>query len=454
VTQGEEMANQAQDSSEELDRLYPAHHAEMMARYESVLAASPYEAIAVYSGAPRFRFRDDQAWPYRSGPFYQQWVPCEDHAGSVLLFREGRKPLLVLYLPQDYWHSVPQAPEGAWTSLFEVEVVGEAEDVRRVLGDLSGCALIGEPDKSVRAWDCAALNPRGIVTRIEFARLYKTTYEVECIAAANRRSARGHVAARDAFLAGASEFDIHLAYLEATAHSEAELPYANIIALNEHGATLHYGRLERQPPGRRRSFLIDAGACHHGYAADITRTWPAEPGGEFAALVEALDRAQQALIEGLRIGASYVDVHEDAQLAVAVILEDFGIVTMAPEDMVTSRVSNVFLPHGVGHHLGLQVHDTGGKLAAPDGTLLAQPEAWPFLRNLRPVEQANVFTIEPGIYFIDTLLQALRNSALGRLVDWDAVERLQPYGGVRVEDNVWMGPGGARNLSREAFSAV
>jgi Xaa-Pro dipeptidase len=122
--------------------------------------------------------------------------------------------------------------------------------------------------------------------------------------------------------------------------------------------------------------------------------------------------------------------------------------------MVAAGVSNVFLPHGVGHHLGLQVHDAGGKLAAPDGSLLPQPEAWPFLRNLRPVEQGNVFTIEPGVYFIDALLEDLRKSSLGRHVDWDAVERLQPYGGVRVEDNVWMGPGGARNLSREAFSAV
>src|SRR5690606_444920 len=166
---------------------------------------------------------------------------------------------------------------------------------------------------------------------------------------------------------------------------------------------LHYGHFDRVAPATPRSFLIDAGARHNGYAADVTRTWPAEPGGEFAALVQALDHAQQALVEGLRIGQSYVDVHEDAQLAVAVILEDFGIVGIAPEDMVTSGVSNVFLPHGVGHHLGLQVHDTGGKLAAPDGSVLPQPEAWPFLRNLRPVEQGNVFTIEPGIYFIDSL---------------------------------------------------
>jgi Xaa-Pro dipeptidase len=449
------MADHAAPSTGALDGLYPAHHAELAARYESVLAASPFEAVAVYSGAPRYRFRDDQSWPFRAGAFYQQWVPCEDHAGSVLLFRPGKVPRLVLHLPRDYWHSVPEAPTGAWPAHFEIEIVADADAVRRALpDDLSGCALLGEPDDTVAGWGCAAMNPAGLVTRLEFARLYKTAYEVECVAAANRCAARGHLAARDAFLGGASEFAIHLAYLEATAHSEAELPYANIVALNEHGATLHYGGFDRRPPAPPRSFLIDAGARHRGYAADITRTWPAEPGGEFAALVHALDHAQAALVEGLQVGQSYVDVHEDAQLAVAVILEDFGIVAMAPDDMVAAGVSHVFLPHGVGHHLGLQVHDTGGKLAAPDGTMLPQPEAWPFLRNLRPVEQGNVFTIEPGLYFIDSLLQHLRETPLGRHVDWDAVERLRPYGGVRIEDDVWMGPGGARNLSREAFAAL
>ena len=440
--------------SDVFERLYPAHHAELAARYESVLESSTHEAILIYAGSPRYRFRDDQSWPFRAGAFYQQWVPRAADAGSVVLFCPGTKPLLVLHVPEDYWHSTPEVPEAAWADHFELRVASSMAEVRTALpGDLSGCALVGEADGEVASWGIGALNPSPVLHALEFARLYKTAYEVECVAAANRRAVSGHCAARDAFFGGASEFEIHLAYLAATGQGEAELPYANIIALNANGATLHYDRLERERPGRRYSFLIDAGASCRGYAADVTRTWPARTGGEFAALVDALERAEQALVEGLRVGRSYVDVHEDAQLAVAAILEDLGIVAMAPDDMVASGVSNVFLPHGVGHHLGLQVHDTGGKLAAPDGTLLDQPEAWPFLRNLRPVEQGNVFTIEPGVYFIDSLLERLRATPLGKHVAWDAVARLQPCGGVRIEDDVWMGPGGARNLTREAFAA-
>lgn len=432
-----------------LDALYPAHHEVLCSRYSELLESLPYAALAVYAGSPLYRFRDDQGWPFRAGAFYQQWVPADDHAGAILLFRPGVRPLLVLQMPRDYWHSVPERPTGGWAEAFEIAVVDDAAGARAALpGDLSSCALVGDADATVAGWGWAAVNPAPVLHALEFSRLYKTRYEVECLRAANVIARGGHEAARNAFLEGASEFDIHLAYLAATGHAEAELPYANIIALNEHGATLHYGRLDRKPPAEHRSFLIDAGARCRGYAADITRTWSAQPRGEFAALVEALDHAQQDLVENLRCGRSYVDVHEDAQLAVAVILEDFGIVEMAPDDMVATGVSNVFLPHGVGHHLGLQVHDTGGKLAGPDGAPIPQPEAWPFLRNLRPVEEGNVFTIEPGIYFIDSLLDHLRGSPLGSNVDWELVNVLRPFGGIRIEDNVWMGPDGPDNLSR------
>jgi Xaa-Pro dipeptidase len=72
------------------------------------------------------------------------------------------------------------------------------------------------------------------------------------------------------------------------------------------------------------------------------------------------------------------------------------------------------------------------------------------LRLARPLQPGFVLTIEPGIYFIDSVLEHLRTSPLGANVDWDAVERLKPYGGVRIEDNVWMGPDGPENLSRAA----
>ncbi len=87
----------------------------------------------------------------------------------------------------------------------------------------------------------------------------------------------GHLAAERAFRAGASEFDIHLAFLAAVRQTDEELPYPSIIALNEHAATLHYQLRDRQPPPRSLSLLIDAGASCRGYGSDITRTWAMGP---------------------------------------------------------------------------------------------------------------------------------------------------------------------------------
>jgi Xaa-Pro dipeptidase len=95
-----------------------------------------------------------------------------------------------------------------------------------------------------------------------------------------------------------------------------------------------------------------------------------------------------------------------------------------------------------------------GKIGGPEGPELAQPAAHPFLRNLRPVEAGNVFTIEPGIYFIPQLLEPLRGESAGRAVNWSAVEALLPCGGVRIEDDVAVTAGGTENLTRAAFAEL
>ena len=83
--------------------------------------------------------------------------------------------------------------------------------------------------------------------------------------AAQKTAVTGHKAAREAFLSGMSEFDINQAYLTATGHRDTDVPYGNIVALNEHAAVLHYTTLDHQPPSDMRSFLIDAGAEYNGY---------------------------------------------------------------------------------------------------------------------------------------------------------------------------------------------
>ena len=253
---------------------------------------------------------------------------------------------------------------------------------------------------------------------------------------------------------GKSEYGIHLDYCEATGLTEAQLPYSSIVALNQHGAVLHYQNLDRNNDGNAISFLIDAGASFHGYASDITRTYARQP-GRFQNLIESMESAQLRLVDGVRAGVDYRDLHITAHHEIAQVLNSHGIVDLAPEDIVATGVSSVFLPHGLGHLLGLQVHDVGGMLAGRRGQLVDRPEGHPFLRMTRKLEPSMTLTIEPGLYFIDMLLEELKAGPHSNQVNWDLIEELKPFGGVRIEDNVMVTEQGPPvNLTRDAFAKL
>jgi len=288
---------------------------------------------------------------------------------------------------------------------------------------------------------------------LHYARAVKTDYELECLRLASRRGVAGHVAAEAAFRQGLSEFDIHRAYCKAVSHTDAELPYGNIVALNNHSSVLHYTDLDRDPPEAARSFLIDAGAKVHGYASDITRTY-AYDDKRFAELIERMDILQLDIINKISIGLDYSSLHIDTHRMIAGLLVDAGIATGDADTLLSTGVTSAFFPHGLGHLLGIQVHDIGGFMVDESGNVLDPPSGHPYLRLTRTLEQDMVFTIEPGIYVIDMLLEILRGTPAENHVNWDGVNWLRPFGGIRIEDNVRVTASGTENMTRDAFAAI
>ncbi|NQZ58268.1 MAG: M24 family metallopeptidase, partial [Lentisphaeraceae bacterium] len=206
------------------------------------------------------------------------------------------------------------------------------------------------------------------------------------------------------------------------------------VGINETAAILHYTEL-RARSVRNDSMLIDAGALCNGYASDITRTYCKDETSVFAELIRALDVKQLEIREMLRPGTDYVDIHLFAHRCIAQLLSDFGIVKAKADEIVEKGLSKVFFPHGVGHHLGLQVHDAGGYLSDTPGESIRAPDEHPFLRCTRTVEAGNVHTIEPGLYFIEMLLDQI-DAADKKLINWDLIEELKVFGGIRIEDNI------------------
>jgi len=222
--------------------------------------------------------------------------------------------------------------------------------------------------------------------------------------------------------------------------------------LNEKAATLHYER--KRPVRDGYVLLLDAGAQVRRYACDITRTTPAAGADpRFAALVRAMDALELELARAAKPGRPYLDVHMDAHRGVARILADLGLVRASAEEAMAKGYTHPFFPHGIGHHLGIQVHDVAGRQADPSGTPAPPPKEHPYLRNTRTIEPGHVFTIEPGIYFIPMLLRPFRSGRDAAAFDWAAIDALASLGGVRVEDNVVVTPSGPRNLTREHLPA-
>ncbi|MDU4665519.1 MAG: M24 family metallopeptidase, partial [Enterobacter hormaechei] len=172
------------------------------------------------------------------------------------------------------------------------------------------------------------------------------------------------------------------------------------MALNEHASVLHYTKLDHQVPAEMRSFLLDAGAEYNGYAADLTRTWAANADTDFAQLIKDVNDEQLALIGTMKAGTSYVDYHIQFHQRIAKLLRKHQIIKdMSEEAMVENDLTGPFMPHGIGHPLGLQVHDVAGFMQDDTGTHLAAPSKYPYLRCTRVLAPRMVLTIEPGIYF-------------------------------------------------------
>ena len=438
----------------DLDTTFPSYLEAICTRTARALESCGYSSLLVHSGSLLTVFADDRTYPFEVHAPFKLWAPLVDAPDCFVYFEPGRRPLLIFYSPVDYWYKPASLPQAYWTPHFDIRPVPERHEVRGMLPkDLRRSAYIGDALPELSAWGMTAVNPADLIARLDFERAVKHPYELHCLREASRLGARGHLAARDAFRSGATEFDIEMAFLKACGLREQELPYNPIIALNEAGAVLHYQVLERTAPAERRSMLIDAGAEFAGYASDITRTYSLRD-SDFADLIGRMDQMQQKLCASLRANVDWRDIHLQAHQLTGQLLRDADITTCTADEAVATGTTRVFLPHGIGHLLGLEVHDVGGFMSRAEGGEIPRPEGHPYLRLTRVLQEGFVVTMEPGIYFIDRLLNAAHTDSRASRINWTRVEALKPFGGIRVEDDVAITNTGCENLTRDAFRMV
>jgi Xaa-Pro dipeptidase len=432
--------------AKKLEELHRAHVSRLTADTARALQQHGFDALVVHSGSPQKWVQvDDNYWPLRTTPEFRHWAPLHE-AGCALVVEPGRKPRLVRPTERSFWEDpAPPETDHFW-SAFDVVEVPSASAMRELMPK-GRVAFIGDDAAAAASLGIETVNPRELVSTLDQLRVHKTPYEVECIAEANRRAATGHEELRKLFAeADRSELELHLAFLSATKQDDAETPYKNIVAFGPHAATLHHVSYARKAQPAQ-SMLVDAGATFAGYASDVTRTWVKGQGATasaFAQLVAQVEAMQQRLCSQAHVGLHYEALHDESHRQVAGILREVGVVKRSAEDANASGITRAFYPHGLGHSLGLQVHDVGCATTKP------RPEN-PFLRNTTVISEGQCFTIEPGVYFIDSLLRPLKDGPRAKDVDWKLVDALAPFGGVRIEDDVIVRADGLRNLTREVL---
>ena len=172
-------------------------------------------------------------------------------------------------------------------------------------------------------------------------------------------------------------------------------------------------------------------------------------------MIQRLDQKQLELVAATAIGQCPMEMHRLMLRAIAEIFIEFKLLNMSIEEAVVSELINTFCPHSLGHHLGVNVHDRGAQFSNPEGDLFELSKAYPKRRLSAPMVANQVFTVEPGIYFIPSLLDKLRHGNEAAKINWPQIEAFLPYGGIRIEDNIVLhADGGIENLTRDAFNQL
>lgn len=208
--------------------------------------------------------------------------------------------------------------------------------------------------------------------------------------------------------------------------------------------------------------VMDAGSdSPMNYASDITRTVPV--GGKFTdkqkQIYEIVLRCQETSIENIKPGVMFRDIHLLAAAVIASGLKDLGLMKGDTDEAVQAGAHALFFPHGLGHMIGLDVHDMedlGEDFVGYDGTVERSPQfGIAYLRLAKKLEPGYVLTVEPGIYFIPALIdQWAAEKKYDQFIDYAEVEEYRHFGGIRIEDDVLVTPEESRVLGKSIPKTV
>ncbi|BDA48705.1 Xaa-Pro dipeptidase [Coccomyxa sp. Obi] len=422
--------------------------------------------ILLKGGGPFHIYSTDMEGIFRQESYFHYifGVQEEDYYGALDI-RDGRTMLFMPRLPDSYavWMGEIKGPE-YYRTHYSVDAVFYTDEIAQRLAALDPPqlhVLSGVNSDSGRKTEEASFDgldqfkvDRDVLHDIlAGCRSIKTDEELDVMQYANDVGSAAHVEVMQRCKPGMMEYQLESTFLN-YCYSEGgcrHAPYTPICASGPNCAILHYGHAGA-PNSRQIAdgdmLLMDMGCEYYRYGSDITCSFPAS--GRFSPdqkhIYEAVLAAHTAVIAGMRPGVSWPDLQLLAEKCILRCLKEAGIVAGDVQEMVDQRIGALFMPHGLGHLLGIDTHDVGGYLPGLPSRI-NQP-GLRSLRTARILEEGMVLTVEPGCYFNPFLLKpAMDDDKSSQFLIRDRIESLLEFGGVRLEDNVVVTADGARSMT-------
>lgn len=306
---------------------------------------------------------------------------------------------LTLYIPpldpaEVIWMGLPLSEEEALKTL-DVDAVHTTDALTADLSTLSTLPVYTLPTFSHISSTFPRVNTELLYNAVSEARVTKTEYEVALIEKANITTAEAHEACMKAVKNAKSEAELHGLFLQiCTARGSPKQAYGGIFGAGRNAATLHYVHNNKTLEGKL-NLLLDAGAELDNYASDVTRTFPIS--GSFTkesrAIYDVVLKMQKECIAATVKGALWEDIHLLAHRILIQGLLDLGVLRNGTVDeILENRTSCAFLPHGLGHYLGMDTHDVGGNPNKNETDPIFK-----YLRKRGTLPVGAVITVEPGV---------------------------------------------------------
>ena len=440
--------------------------AETLRQRRQRLARSIAFPVILWSGCPCSRNFPANTYPFRASShfLYFAGLPLSNAAirlmeGKLELFMDDETPASIL------WHGPSPTREQVAQQMGADAAFPLAELPARA----GKAATIAVQDAATRQQQTqlldrpiATLEPEGIDCQLAEVIVQLRLCHDSGAVAEMRQAAAVSVAAHQAGMAATAtasiEAEVRAAMESVIVAHNMTCAYGSIVTI--HGEVLHNDRYHHS----LRSgdlLLADVGAeTATGWAADITRTWPVS--GRFSAtqrdLYDVVLAAHDACIAAVRPTVEYRDIHLLACQTIAEGLVDLGILRGAAEDLVEQDAHALFFPHGVGHLLGLDVHDMedlGDRAGYAPNRQRSDRFGLSYLRLDRPLQAGMAVTIEPGFYQVPPILQdPKRRDRYQSMVNWERLEQFADVRGIRIEDDVLVTETGCEVLTSDLPTAA